>query len=104
MPFLPADLVGAVLARFTDVPTPTVRSLVESLRHDMICSEDDFRRDLLPPGYTLVGVREAITRSLRRTPEGESWVDADPLRPMPWDPSWTGGHVELDPNAAVDEA
>lgn len=93
VPFLPTDLVGAVVGGLTDVPTPTVKALVESLSHDMVCAEDDFLRDLLPAGYRLVGLDESFRRSLA-DPREASAPDpetADPMGPMPQDPSWAAG-------------
>lgn len=93
VPLVPADLVGLLVGALTDVPTPTVQALVESLHHDMVCREEDFRRDLLPTGYHLVGVDEAIRRSLAdpRTHVQHDPSSADPMGPMPDDPSWAAG-------------
>jgi hypothetical protein len=96
VPFLPTDLVGTLVGAMTDVPTPTVQALVESLHHDMVCAEDDFVRDLLPGDYRLVGLDEAIRRSLA-DPRQETPADprtADPMGPMPQDPSWAAGGTE----------
>lgn len=93
VPFLPTDLVGTLVGSLTDVPTPTVEALVESLHHDMVCGEDDFRRDLLPEGHQLLGLDEAIRRSLAdQSAAGHADPDvADPMGPMPQDPSWASG-------------
>jgi uncharacterized protein YbjT (DUF2867 family) len=96
VPFLPTDLVGTLVGAMTDVPTPTVQALVESLHHDMVCAEDDFVRDLLPGDYRLVGLDESIRRSLA-DPRQETPADpstADPMGPMPQDPSWAAGGTE----------
>src|SRR5690606_13872547 len=47
VPLLPTDLVGMLVAGLTDVPAPTVEALVASLHHDMVCTDEDFVRDLL---------------------------------------------------------
>lgn len=93
VPLLPTDLVGFLAGSLTDVPTPTVEALVESLHHDMVCGEEDFRRDLLPEGHELVGLDESFRRSLG-DPRETSAADpatADPMGPMPQDPSWAAG-------------
>lgn len=93
VPLLPTELVGALAGSLTDVPTPTVKALVASLQHDMVCAEDDFIGDLLPPGHGLVGLDESVRRSLA-DPRTESVPDpatADPMGPMPQDPSWAAG-------------
>ncbi|WP_431473639.1 hypothetical protein [Ornithinimicrobium sp. W1665] len=59
----------------------------------MVCAEEDFRRDLLPEGYALMGLDESVRRSLG-DPREESAADpatADPMGPMPQDPSWAAG-------------
>lgn len=90
VPLLPTQLVGTLVASLTDVPTPTVEALVESLREDMVCSEDDFRRDLLPTGYAMLGLDEAISRSLQHEPDAPP-ADRDPMGPLPQDPVWASG-------------
>ena len=89
IPLLPTALVGRLVASLTDVPTPTVEALVESLREDMVCGDDDFRADLLPAGYALMGLDEMVERSLaERTADP---AKADPMGPMPHDPHWASG-------------
>lgn len=93
VPLLPTDLVGALAGGIIDVPTSTVQALVESLRHDMVCAEEDFREALLPPGYALLDLEESIRRSLAEpTAAGQADpAQADPMGPLPHDPSWAGG-------------
>lgn len=89
VPLLPTSLVGTLVGSLTDVPRPTVEALVESLRHDMVAANDDFQRHLLPEGYRLLGLAEAIRRSLaERATRPE---DADPMGPLPQDPVWASG-------------
>ncbi len=86
-PVAPAGLVGLATALATTAPFHTVTSLIESLRHDMVCR----------PGHTwapssggpLVGVEEAVERAL--TP-----MYAGPEGALPSDPAWTRGNVLLD--------
>ncbi len=89
VPLLPTALVGSLVGSLTDVPRPTVQALVESLRHDMVAADDDFRELLLPPGHGLLDLEEAIRRSLAHAtaPPGE----ADPMGPLPQDPAWADG-------------
>jgi uncharacterized protein YbjT (DUF2867 family) len=65
VPAVPTSVVGRIAGRLIDVDGPTVQSLVDSLRHPMVCQEDDFVRDLLPPGYRLRPLDAAITEALR---------------------------------------
>ena len=97
VPFLPTDLVGQLAGTLIDVPTPTVEALVESLHHDMVCAEEDFRDDLLPQGYALVGLDESIRRSLVEPSEdiARDPAAADPMGPLPQDPAWASGGEDL---------
>ncbi len=89
VPLLPTAMVGTLVGSLTDVPRPTVEALVESLRHDMVAAEDDFRRLLLPQGHSLVALDEAFRRCLAAPAENPE--DADPMGPLPQDPAWASG-------------
>lgn len=91
LPLASTSVVAAVSARFTDVPTSTVSALLESLEHDMVCADDDFRRDLLPPGHEQVTLEEAIRRALTQVPDDRPDLERDPLGPMTFDPVWSDG-------------
>ena len=97
LPFVPTRLVGYLGGRIASVSTSTAEALVESLHHDMVCGPtyDDFVRDLLPPGHQLVGVRDAVSRSLERPRAGSRAADRDPMGPLPGDPEFAGGGVYL---------
>jgi uncharacterized protein YbjT (DUF2867 family) len=89
VPLLPTQVVGTLVGSLTDVPRATVEALTESLHHDMVAAEDDFRNMLLPPGYHLIGLEEAFHRSLAAPA-----IDAqqgDPMAPLPQDPAWASG-------------
>ena len=89
---LPTAFVARVAPLFTDVPASTVRSLVASLRHDMVCRDEDYVQDLLGPGSRPVPVADAIARALAASnPSGSGASGAgvvDPLGPLPTDPAW----------------
>lgn len=89
VPLLPTALVGTLVGSLTDVPSPTVEALVESLRHDMVAADDDFLTALLPAGHRLLSLDEAFRRCL--APRTAAPEDADPMGPMPQDPAWTDG-------------
>lgn len=88
VPLLPTALVGTLVGSLTDVPSQTVAALVESLRHDMVAADDDWTA-LLPEEHRLVGLDEAIRRSLAPATTGPE--DADPMGPLPHDPAWASG-------------
>ena len=89
------QLAGQLTGRVTGVPGETVSALMESLHHDMVCLEDSFRTELLPEGHRLLGVREAVARSLTRPRAGVRVAERDPMGPLPTDPTWAGGGVYL---------
>jgi uncharacterized protein YbjT (DUF2867 family) len=88
-------LAGQLAGRITGVPEATVSALMESLHHDMVCGEESFLDDLVPPDRKLLGVREAVQRSLTRPRAGVRAADRDPMGPLPTDPPWAGGAVYL---------
>lgn len=88
VPFAPTALVGEAVAALTGVPRSTVRALVHSLSHDMVCSDQDARHDLMP-GTPYLALDEAITRALAgdtaaTSPDGDVQGEADS------DPDWVG--------------
>ncbi|AWH96899.1 NAD(P)H-binding protein [Dietzia psychralcaliphila] len=59
---VPCDLVAAGLSPLMDVDAGTVAGLIESLRHDMVTAGP--APDLLPPGWEMTGIDDAIRRAL----------------------------------------
>lgn len=88
VPLVPTALVGTLVGSLTDVPRRTVEALVDSLRHDMVAADEQFRT-LLPEGHRLVGLEEAVRRSL--APRTQDPAGADPMGPLPQDPVWAEG-------------
>lgn len=99
LPGVPTGVVAELAARFSDLPTSTVRSLVESLRHDMVCGDDDAVHDLLE-GRELLEVEAALHRALAVPEDSVPDRDRDPLGPMTFDPAWASGGTERGPWAA----
>ena len=95
VPHLPTDLVGALAGSITDVPSQMVVSLVDSLRHDMVCHDMEFAQDLLPREHELVGVEESFRRALAEPDQGTPVAERDPIGPLPGDPKWAGGQQSL---------
>jgi uncharacterized protein YbjT (DUF2867 family) len=88
VPLVPMALVGEAVAALTGVPRTTVRALVQSLAHDMVCQEDDVRRDLLP-GHRYLPLDEAIARSLVGRSRATE-VGGDVQGEAASDPAWVG--------------
>lgn len=84
----------------TPVPRAIARPLVESLRNSVVPTERDLERIT---GISPMGYDEAVELALRRIHEGgveTRWSDASwpnaPSDPLPTDPTWSGGDIELD--------
>lgn len=88
LPVAPVWLVGEAVALVSGLPRATVRALVRSLSHDMVCTEDDVRRDLAP-GHTFLSVDEAITRALAGQTRATE-PDGDIQGEAASDPEWVG--------------
>ncbi|GAA4700061.1 NAD(P)H-binding protein [Nocardioides nanhaiensis] len=87
VPLLPTALVGTLVGSLTDVPRHTVEALVESLHHDMVAADDV--TGLLPQSYELLGLAESFRRALAEPADDPA--TADPMGPLPQDPSWADG-------------
>jgi uncharacterized protein YbjT (DUF2867 family) len=98
-PGLSSHWVGLV----TPVPASIARPLTESLRHEVVCREDDITRYVPdPPGHP-IGFDEAVRLALKRVREAEvatRWSSASapraPSDPLPTDPAWAGGSLYTD--------
>jgi hypothetical protein len=99
-PSLSSHWVGLV----TPVPGAIARPLVESLRNEVVCSEDDINRYAEP---ARIGIDEALVLALQRIREARvttrwsnaSWPGA-PSDPLPTDPVWSGGSLYTDEREA----
>ncbi len=84
----------------TPVPKAIAQPLVESLRNSVIPREHDLQ-DLV--GSAPLGYDDAVRLALQKIQQGSvetRWSDASwpnaPSDPLPSDPAWAGGDVELD--------
>ncbi|MER7195081.1 SDR family oxidoreductase [Streptomyces flaveolus] len=101
-PGLSSHWVGLV----TPVPASIARPLTESLRHEVVCRDNDIERYVpAPPGYPL-GFDDALRLALRRVREARvttRWSSASlpgaPSDPLPTDPDWAGGSLYTDHRA-----
>jgi hypothetical protein len=98
-PSLSSHWVGLV----TPVPNSIARPLVESLRHEVVCREDDVRRYVPDPPDGLLGFDRAVELALQRIQEADvvtRWSSAStpgaPSDPLPSDPDWAGGSLYVD--------
>lgn len=98
-PGLSSHWVGLV----TPVPASIARPLTESLRHEVVCHEDDIARHLSGPPGPPLGFDDAVRLALRRVREARvttRWSSASvpgaPSDPLPTDPDWAGGSLYRD--------
>ncbi|MFE6686058.1 SDR family oxidoreductase [Streptomyces sp. NPDC057743] len=98
-PGLSSHWVGLV----TPVPASIARPLTESLRHEVVCRENDIERYVpSPPGHPL-GFDRAVSLALQRVRDAQvttRWSSASvpgaPSDPLPTDPDWAGGSLYTD--------
>jgi hypothetical protein len=79
---------------------------VESLRHEVICAEDDISDYVASPGEGLLGFDRAVELALQKVKEADvatRWSSAStpgaPSDPLPTDPDWSGGSLYIDNRA-----
>ena len=90
VPGLPTALVSRLAPALTRAPASTVQSLVESLRHDMVCGRQDFMVQLMPQGHVLTTVAEAVDRALAVPDASVPDAERDIIGPLSSDAAWTG--------------
>ncbi|MFF7640298.1 DUF2867 domain-containing protein [Streptomyces canus] len=98
-PRLSSHWVGLV----TPVPASIARPLTESLRHEVVCQENDIAGLLPGPPVRPTGFDEAVRLALQRVREARvttRWSSASvpgaPSDPLPTDPDWAGGSLYCD--------
>jgi len=103
VPVLTPRLSSLWVSLVTPVPGPLARPLVDSLVHEVVCSEHDIARFVPDPPEGLVGFDEAVRLALRRIQDAEvvtRWTSAShpgaPSDPLPTDPDWAGGSLYQD--------
>ncbi len=108
VPVLTPQLSSLWVGLVTPVPANLARPLVESLRNEVVCSENDITGYLPDPPGGLLTLDQAIAAALRYTREGAvstRWSSAAtpgaPSDPLPTDPSWAGGSLYVDERHSV---
>lgn len=103
VPVLSPRLSSLWVGLVTPVPSAIARPLVESLRNEVVCSEDDIAELVSPPEGGLIRFEEAVQLSLARVRHADvatSWSSASPpgapSDPLPTDPAWSGGSLYVD--------
>jgi uncharacterized protein YbjT (DUF2867 family) len=109
VPVLSPGLSSLWVGLVSPVPPAVARPLVESLRHDAVCGEDDLSEEL--DDHDRIGFDEAVELALRRIDQrrvdtrwsSAAWPSA-PSDPLPTDPDWAGGSLYTDRRARVVDA
>lgn len=103
VPVLTPNLSSHWVGVITPVPANIARPLVESLRHEVICSEQDIKQYLPDPPEGLLTLDAAIELALTRVRDAQvitRWssvsVPGAPAEPLPTDPDWSGGSLYTD--------
>ncbi|MEU5987920.1 SDR family oxidoreductase [Spirillospora sp. NPDC047418] len=103
VPVLSPGLSSLWVGAITPVPGGLARPLVESLRNEVVCTENDIGRYVPPPPGGPIGFDRAVALALRRVREADvatRWSSAStpgaPSDPLPTDPDWAGGSLYTD--------
>ncbi|HEY8482506.1 MAG TPA: SDR family oxidoreductase [Spirillospora sp.] len=106
VPVLSPRLSSLWVGAITPVPGPLARPLVESLRNEVVRSENDIAEYVPPPPEGPVGFDRAVALALRRVRDADvatRWSSAStpgaPSDPLPTDPAWAGGSLYTDERA-----
>ncbi|MGI8869412.1 MAG: SDR family oxidoreductase [Mycobacteriales bacterium] len=111
MPVLSPTLSSRWVGLVTPVPSAIARPLVESLRYEVICTEDGIRALIPDPPGGRIGYDEALRLALLRIREAKvltrwsnaAWPGA-PSDPLPTDPDWAGGSLYVDDRSTAVDA
>jgi uncharacterized protein YbjT (DUF2867 family) len=103
VPVLTPRLSSLWVGLVTPVPASIARPLTESLRHEVVCRENDITRYVPePPGHP-IGFDKAVGLALQRVRDAQvttRWSSASPPAapsdPLPTDPQWAGGSLYTD--------
>ncbi|MEU8824574.1 SDR family oxidoreductase [Streptomyces sp. NPDC048636] len=103
VPVLSPGLSSLWVGLVTPVPGAIARPLVESLKHEVVCTERDIARYVPDPPGGPVGLDRALELALRRIRDADvatRWSSAAtpgvPSDPLPTDPDWAGGSLYTD--------
>lgn len=103
VPVLSPRLSSLWIGLVTPVPSAIARPLTESLRHEVVCAEQDILRWVPDPPGGRLGLDDALRLALTRIRDADvstRWssaaVPGAPSDPLPTDPGWAGGSLYTD--------
>lgn len=107
VPVLTPKLAGKWIGLVTPVPPAVAKPLIESVIHDVVCSDQDIHEHITPPPGGLLGFADATRLALQRIHDGQVFTsfasafgENAAAEPMPDDPDWAGGDVFVDERTA----
>ncbi|WP_448073877.1 SDR family oxidoreductase [Georgenia yuyongxinii] len=111
VPVLTPRLASLWVGLVTPVPSGLARPLVGSLVHEVVAKEQDIAAYVPDPPEGLVGFDRAVELALAKVRDLDvrtSWASAAtpgaPSDPLPEDPDWAGGSLQVDERTAVVDA
>lgn len=111
VPVLSPGLSSHWVGLITPVPPSIARPLVESLKHEVVCSETDISNYVAEPEGGLLGFEQACSHALTRIKNAQvetRWAEVSvtnsPSEPWPGDPEWSGGSLYVDKRVALIDA
>ena len=111
VPLLTPSLSSHWVGLVTPVPNGIARPLVESLIHEVVCTEHDIDEYVDVPPEGLTGFDRAVELALAKIRDldvSTSWTSAAtpgaPSDPFPSDPDWSGGSLYVDDRERVVDA
>ncbi|MDF9811550.1 hypothetical protein M2266_000781 [Streptomyces sp. SPB162] len=103
VPVLTPTLSSHWIGLVTPVPRSIARPLTESLRHEVVCAENDLVRYVPDPPAGRIGFDASVRLALKRLRDADvptRWssaaVPGAPSDPLPTDPDWAGGSLYTD--------
>ncbi|MFE0700956.1 SDR family oxidoreductase [Streptomyces sp. NPDC058872] len=111
VPVLTPRLSSHWIGLVTPVPASLARPLAESLRYEVVCTENDITQYVPDgPGHPM-GFDQALELALQRVRDAQvatRWSSASlpgaPSDPLPTDPDWAGGSLYVDERSRTVDA
>lgn len=111
VPVLSPGLSSHWVGLITPVPPSIARPLVESLKHEVVCGEQDIKNFIPDPPEGLLSFEDACRHALARIKDAAvatRWSEASvpyaASDPWPGDPNWTGGSLYTDKRTTLVDA